>query len=177
MKPGKLRDTKGIIKLFDEIDEIKRISKQFIPAKTDPNQTIVLKAMFKRRKGIWRKVEMKATDTLKDLHEVMQDAIGWDNDHMYSFFMDNKIYSKDSDMEVTCPFEPDGKKTADKTPIGIFELKKGQKFAYLFDFGDDHEFEIEVSDFGTVEKGKKYPALIESKGKAPEQYPEYGDED
>lgn len=158
------------------IEEIKELNKPSIPAKIDLNQTIVLKVMFKHRKGIWRKIEMRETDTMQALHEEIQDVMEWDNDHMYSFFMDNKRYSKDPDMEVTCPFEPDGRKTSDKTPIGIFGLKKGQKFVYLFDFGDDHEFEIEVEDFGTVEKGRRYPILIGSKGKAPEQYPDYEDE-
>ena len=159
------------------IEEIKGINKPSIPAKIDPHQTIFLKAIYKRRRGIWIKIEMRETDTMQALHEEIQDVMGWDNDHMYSFFMDNKIYSKDCDMEVTCPFEPDGRKTSDKTPIGIFELKKGQKFAYLFDFGDDHKFEIEVTGFGTVEKNRKYPTSLESKGKAPEQYPDLEDEE
>ena len=56
---------------------------------------------------------------------------------------------------------------------GAFAFRKGQKFAYLFDFGDDHRFEIEVVDFGEVEKGKKYPVLLDSKGDSPEQYPDW----
>lgn len=152
------------------IQEIKEISEPFVLAPIDKSQTIIFKVMFRYRKGIWRKIEMKASQTLEDLHDAIQDAIDWDNDHLYSFFMDNSFDSLDA--EFTCPYEPEGRKTAD-IAVGAFGFKKGQKFAYLFDFGDMHKFEIEVIDFGTVQKGKSYPMLIESKGKTLEQYPDY----
>lgn len=164
-----------MVDLEQYIEEINEVSKPFVPAPVDKNQTILFKVMFKYRKGNWRKIEMKATQTLEDLHEAIQDALEWDNDHLYSFYMDNKFYSKEPDVEYTCPYEPEGRKTAD-VQVGIFDLKKGQKFAYLFDFGDDHRFEIEVIGFGNIEKGKKYPMLVDSKGKLLEQYPEYDDE-
>ncbi|MBU2637510.1 MAG: plasmid pRiA4b ORF-3 family protein [Nanoarchaeota archaeon] len=158
----------------DYISEIKRISKPFIPAKINPAQTIVFKVIFKYRKGIWRKIEMKATDTLHDLHNAIQDAIGWDNDHLYSFYMDNKFKKHDFDMEYTHPDDTSGEaKPADRAKVGIFGFAKDQKFAYLFDFGDGNRFEIEVADFGTLDANKEYPALIESKGKSPEQYPDW----
>ena len=161
--------------LENYVKEIKEISQPFIPASVDEKQTIIFKVMFKYRKGIWRKIEMKASQTLEGLHSAIQDTIGWDNDHLYSFFMNNKFYSGESDVEFTCPYEPEGRQTAD-VPTGAFAFKKGQKFAYLFDFGDCHRFEIEVIDFGTVQEGKKYPVLLESKGKSPEQYSDWDEE-
>lgn len=159
------------------ISEIKEINKPFIPAKIDKNRTIIFKVMFKYRKGTWRKIELKSTQTLVDLHEAIQEYFEWDNDHLYSFYMDNQFNRRkgDYDMEYTCPFESEGGKTAD-IKAGTLEFEKKQKFAYLFDFGDCHRFEIEVVDFGKVEKDKKYPLLVESKGKSPEQYPEYDEE-
>jgi len=45
-----------------------------------------------------------------------------------------------------------------------------QKFLFVFDFGDDHQFGINVEGFGEAEKGKEYPCILEEKGKAPRQY-------
>ena len=169
--PSKREKIDSVISdLENYILEIKEISKPFVPAKVDSNRTIIFKVILKYRKGIWRKIELKAEQTLEDLHDLIQDALGWDDNHLYSFFMDNKFYSKE-DMEYTRPSNPEGRKTAD-IKAGVFGFKKGQKFAYLFDFGDEHRFEIEVVNFGTVQKGKKYPVLLESKGKSPEQYTE-----
>lgn len=160
----------------DYVSEIKAVNKPFVPKPVDENQTVIFKVMFKHRKGIWRKIELKALQTLENLHDAIQGALDWDNDHLYSFFMDNKFNSRDDDMEYTSPHEPEGRKTAD-VPVGIFGFEKGQKFAYLFDFGDEHRFEIEVIDLGTVQEGKKYPVLLESKGKSPEQYPDWEEDE
>ncbi len=169
-KKGKIQFL--IKELESYISEVRQINKPFIPAKIDKNQTTIFKVMFKYRKGTWRKIELKSMQTLVDLHEAIQEYFEWDNDHLYSFYMDNQFNrrKRDDDMEFTCPFEPEGRKTAD-VELGIFGFKKKQKFAYLFDFGDCHRFEIEVIDFGKLQKDKKYPSLVESKGKTQEQYP------
>lgn len=38
----------------------------------------------------WRKIEMRADQTLEDLHFAIQEAYGWDADHLYSFFMSGR---------------------------------------------------------------------------------------
>jgi hypothetical protein len=54
----------------------------------------------------------------------------------------------------------------------------GLKLYYLFDFGDHWLFEITKSrKTAKKAKGIRYPRVIESVGKNPEQYPEYDDED
>jgi len=58
----------------------------------------------------------------------------------------------------------------------IFFLFSAVEYNNLFDFGDNPKFEVEVVDFGTVDKSKDYPMSLESKGKAPEQYPDYDEE-
>ncbi|HIH31587.1 TPA: plasmid pRiA4b ORF-3 family protein [Candidatus Woesearchaeota archaeon] len=149
--------------------EIKAISMPFIPANIDPGQTIIFKVKFYYQKRVWRKIELKSTNTLKDLHDSIQESIGWCNDHLYSFFMDNK-FKGDFDAEYTCPHESEGRKTADKAKVGLFGFSRGQKFAYLFDFGDMHKFEIEVVGFDSIDKNKRYPSILGSHGDAPKQY-------
>ena len=34
---------------------------------------------------IWRRVEVPAVTTLRQLHAVIQAAMGWDDDHLYQF--------------------------------------------------------------------------------------------
>ena len=49
----------------------------------------------------WRKIEMRADQTLDDLHFAIQSAYDWDSDHLYSFFMSGKAW--DSDTEYRLP--------------------------------------------------------------------------
>ena len=57
-------------------------------------------------------------------------------------------------------------------------MAKGQKFKYVFDFGDEWEFQCKV--LRELEEDAKTPLVIRSVGESPEQYPEweeYEDED
>jgi hypothetical protein len=48
---------------------------------------------------VWRKVELRADQTLHDLHQAIQAAYGWGADHLYSFFMSGDAW--DSESEYT----------------------------------------------------------------------------
>jgi len=123
-----------------------------------------------------RKIELRETQTLDDLHEtIIYKSFGWDDPHLYSFHFDNVPYSENKDMEYTCDDEVDvsldgSRPNSSGVKLMSLNLKKNQKFLFVFDFGDDHQFGISVKGFGEVEKGKKYPAVLEENGKAPRQY-------
>ncbi|MBU0757606.1 MAG: plasmid pRiA4b ORF-3 family protein [Nanoarchaeota archaeon] len=157
----------------EDFIEMKELYKPLDPGLINEDKTIILKCIYKYRKGLWRKIEMKSEDTLVDLQNAIQSAFKLDNDHLYSFFMDNIFYSRDYNMEYTDPRMPEGRRTAD-VPIGMFDLKFSQKFAYIFDFGDEHRFNIEVVGFEKIKKRAKYPRVIESKGRALRQYSGWG---
>ena len=129
-------------------------------------------------RNVTRTIELKETQTLDDLHEaIIYKSFGWDDPHLYSFHFDNKPYSKNRRMEYSCDREADfvsgEKPNSSNIKLSRLNLKKNQKFLFVFDFGDDHQFGIIVKNFGEVKKSIKYPNVIGSKGKAPAQYPRY----
>lgn len=68
------------------------------------------------------------------------------------------------------------------TPQGVKSVavsqafEKGKKLLYLFDYGDEWRFIVECKKIEETDGGK-YPRVLESKGEAPEQYPDYDDKD
>ncbi|MFQ5855979.1 MAG: hypothetical protein ACE5LU_10080 [Anaerolineae bacterium] len=50
---------------------------------------------------VWRKIEMRADQTLEELHFAIQGAYEWDADHLYSFFMSGKAW--DTGTEYCLP--------------------------------------------------------------------------
>ena len=50
----------------------------------------------------------------------------------------------------------------------------GDTMTFLFDYGDNWQFRLEVIGRGRKEQGVKYPRLVKKIGKAPEQYPAEG---
>ncbi|MEQ8191657.1 MAG: plasmid pRiA4b ORF-3 family protein [Candidatus Eremiobacterota bacterium] len=117
-------------------------------------------------KNLWRKISISAGNTLMDLHNSIQKAYDFDNDHLYSFFMDGKPWSKE---KFTSPHEDEGI-CVDEVFIGELGLTEGQKILYLFDYGDEWRFQVQLEEIISGKTEVSPPVIIEKKGKNPEQY-------
>jgi hypothetical protein len=120
-------------------------------------------------KNIWVKMQLDGKHTLDDLHDCIQDAFDFDNDHMYSFFMDGRPWSHD---KFTCPQEDEGPH-ADEVKIEELSLTDKQTFVYLFDYGDEWTFLVEVYSIEEADSRLLIPQVIETKGKPPKQYADF----
>jgi hypothetical protein len=64
------------------------------------------------------------------------------------------------------------------TQIGSLDLQKGKEFMYLFDYGDEHRFRVKVDAINdNADASGDYPRVVESVGDAPDQYPDWDEED
>lgn len=115
------------------------------------------------------KIQLSAHDTLQDLHNLIQKAFQFDNDHMYSFFMDGEPWSKN---EFKSPFG-NGGPNAKEAKIGELELIEKQNFLYIFDYANAWKFNIEVIKIENEDNKEFKSKIIEIKGKPPQQYPDY----
>lgn len=129
--------------------------------------TYVFKVALAR--NLWRRIEVSADHTLLDLHRSIQKAYAFDDDHLYSFFMDGKTWSRE---RFTSPFEDEGPHV-DEARIGELGLFIGQNILYLFDYGDMWRFRVELEDIRTEGPKPRKPKIVEKKGKAPKQYGYY----
>ncbi len=168
----------------DEQDEEEDYSKY----SNNTGAVCILKVALAKSK-IWRKIAIRGGQTLHKLHDMIFEAFDREDEHMYSFFVPSspvkfnprKIYH--ASVEYTHPYAYENQgpfskeeENAAQTTIESLNLREGQVFYYLFDFGDDwwHEITVEKAD-GTADDGE-YPRIIERKGDSPEQY-QYDDED
>jgi hypothetical protein len=124
-----------------------------------------------------RTIEIEEDDTLYDLHWEIQNAFGWDNDHLYSFYMSNKkgdTQSEYSGNPLGEDFESafgESSGSAAQTELRTLKLRKGKKFKYLFDFGDNLLHTIEVLDIhDRTDDHVGYPRVVEKNGEPPPQY-------
>jgi plasmid stability protein len=133
-----------------------------------------LKVKFQWAKSIYRTIEVRSEQTLDDLQRAIQHAIDWDNDHLYSFFMNGD--EDDDRYRYSCPMESDSPPWTSDAVLGELGLVRRHKFLYYFDYGDSHRFEVEVVDIrpaDQVKRGERYPRVVASHSEAPEQYPHY----
>lgn len=125
-----------------------------------------------QRTGCYRHIRISATASLHKLHKAIIDAFGFDDDHEHAFFMDNRVWSHESSF-FSSQMRP-GNPTTRKCKIEKLGLSKGDKFKYLFDFGDEWVFQCKVLQ--VLDEATSKPVVVRSVGEAPEQYPEYGDD-
>jgi hypothetical protein len=120
-----------------------------------------------------RKLALPASQTLAVLHGLIQEAFEWDDDHLYSFWLDGTFWGAD-ETEYTAPFDLDerGANSAEVS-MDTLGLERGQKIAYIFDFGDEWRITLtlrELRDGGET-------GILERTGESPAQYPDYEDDE
>jgi hypothetical protein len=134
----------------------------------NPDSVYAFKVKLRYDKEFRCVIEMASGETLEGLHLAIQGAYRWDNDHLYSFFLNGELY--DERYAFACPFEQDAPRRTDEWKIGELGLALKHKFLYFFDYGDSHEFDVEVAEIKPRDNRAKYPRLVERKGKPPKQY-------
>lgn len=140
----------------------------------NPGGVYAFKVRFKYDKSMYRVIELRSEQTLEDLHLAIQQAIAWDNDHLYSFFLNNEKY--DDRFEFASGFNQDAPRWTDDGVLGELGLVEKHKFLYFFDYGDSHQFEVAVVRISPQAGKGKYPRVTEQKGKSPKQY-QWGDDE
>jgi Plasmid pRiA4b ORF-3-like protein len=127
---------------------------------------------------IWREIELRADQTLADLGGLIPSAFGFDDDHLWSFFLSGKPWDRASEYAYLT--EPSvlgeaSKRNADR--LRVRDAPAGREFLYLFDYGDEWHFGVKLARTGEVEPGARYPRVVASQGQAPPQYPDLDEED
>ena len=113
-------------------------------------------------------IELLDIHDLHDLHLAIQEALHWDADHCYSFFLDNRFLGSEEPYEAPA----DG---GEETLIQLshFDFKVGQEFAYVFDWSEERKFTVLVEAILPLEdtsESDQFVPIIERKGTPPLQY-------
>jgi hypothetical protein len=105
---------------------------------------------------------------LTALHDAIQQAFGWWDDHLYSFWLDGRFWGSD-EAELTSPITPDHGVAIADLPIAELDLRSGQRIAYVFDFGDEWRVRLTVRERVGAEPCD-HPRVLELHGTPPPQY-------
>ncbi len=116
---------------------------------------------------IWRRIQVKNC-TVERLHEHIQLAMGWANEHLHRFRIKYEIYG---DARLLDDGFDDQYEFIDSTSIKISDVvpKSGKRFAfkYEYDFGDDWEHEVLFEGCLIAAEGQKYPICVEGERACP----------
>ena len=123
-----------------------------------------------------RKIKISGSRSLYEFARVITKAFGFSFDHAFGFYDSfgslrdaKKAYELFVDIgeEATTPVT-DGVK---KTKVTEAFQRVGEKMLFLFDYGDEWRFTVELKEIRKTEEKESEPVVLESIGKAPVQYP------
>jgi len=108
---------------------------------------------------VWRRVLIPADVTLRDLHEVIQQAMGWEDCHMHVFSTGWQEYGS-PDPEL-------GHSSDKKVRLSQVLTGPGDRLRYTYDFGDDWEHDIVLEETRLAVPGETSPSCVAGKGACP----------
>jgi hypothetical protein len=129
-----------------------------------PKQVYQLKVTLDDvRPPIWRRLLVAGDTNLLALHEIIQEAMGWQNYHLHMFTIAGQIYGNPADDEYG------DLGTEDETLYRLNQLGLGEKarFQYEYDFGDSWHHTILIEKILQAEKGARYPICLAGKNACP----------
>jgi pRiA4b ORF-3-like protein len=140
------------------------------------SETSILRATLDTK--LYRDIEIPDTKSLYDLGEAIVEAFDFDLDHAFGFYSKLKGHIFDSPVkyELFADMGESDAQSVKHTRISTAFPKVGTKMIFLFDYGDDWRFHVEMIGKGQKQPRVKYPKIVASVGEAPEQYPDYEEE-
>jgi hypothetical protein len=120
------------------------------PAGADDGEVLQFKIWLKGISPmIWRRVQVTATSTLRDLHGVFQVAMGWDGIHLFEFSL-RAVHYGSSELGWRSP----------NISFGDLQIRKGARFSYEYDLNIPWEHEVRLENRIQPEPGRTYPYCV-----------------
>jgi hypothetical protein len=105
---------------------------------------------------IWREVDVPTSVTLKVLHDIIQATMGWFDYHLWEFSIEGRAYS--------LPMHSDGaieaRSDASKVRLRDVLAPATTTIDYLYDFGDEWEHRLTVTNVRAGDAAVGYPRYI-----------------
>lgn len=114
----------------------------------------------------WRRIAIPAKKQLSWLAGTILDAFDFDDDHLYEFSYKDRFGRT---CKVGHPFM-ESPPFADQVRIGDLPLEPGASMTYLYDFGDNWKFNVQLEAIEPPDSKIKKAKILEIHGDAPQQY-------
>lgn len=136
------------------------------PARTLPENRVVHQLKITLQEStppIWRRIQIPADYTLRELHEVIQTAFGWLDYHLHLFEVKGVQYG---DLEPEFEDEPPVHRD-NRTKVRTVLSRLGATMTYEYDFGDCWQHDILLEGMFLAEDAVPYPRCVGGARHAP----------
>ena len=125
------------------------------------------------KEDVFRDIEIRKTDSLEDLHNVITQSFGFDGSEMASFYLSDDNWNQGEEISLFDMSEGGSdiqlmnEKSIDKTVS-----ESSTKLIYVYDFLNMWTFLVELAEVVQEAQGTDYPNLMYVHGQVPNQAPE-----
>ena len=143
-------------------------------------KTFIFKTNLIDNPKIIREIEILENDNLYKLAEAIINAYNFYFDHCFGFFSkiaESRYFDSEKKYELFTDLIEEGEEleltgagSVKKTKVKEVWQNIGDKMMFLFDYGDNWQFIVELKEFREKDTNKKYPRLLKKIGRAPKQY-------
>ena len=126
------------------------------------------------RPRVYRDIEIESAKSLYDLAAAIVQAFDFDFDHAFGFYskLDEYVFDSPVRYELFPDMEGGGEaRSVKRTKAAQAFPAVGSKMQFLFDYGDDWRFQVELIGQGERTPRARYPKVLKAVGKALPQYP------
>ena len=122
---------------------------------------------------IFRDLEIRETDTLEDLHNIITQSFGFDGLEMASFYLSNDQWDQGEEISMFDLSEgQESVRLMNETIINDVVHEAKTKLIYVYDFLSMWTFYVELAEIVDEAEGSDYPNLMFVQGQVPDTAPE-----
>jgi hypothetical protein len=110
---------------------------------------------------IWRRLLVRSDSTVAELHEALQVAFGWDDQHLNRFEIRGREYAVYRDGGGMIGID------AGRVRLDGLSLRRLERFVYEYDFGDSWIHDLRLEATLRVDPRRNYPVCVAGKRSAP----------
>src|SRR3712207_5222830 len=126
------------------------------------------------RPELYRDIEIGSTDSLYGLALAITRAFEFDFEHAFGFFnrLTGRVFASPIRYELLPDAAMEGaSRDVHEAPVARAFPRLGSKMLFVYDYGDEWRFRVELIGRGETAASVAYPRVVARLGKAPEQYP------
>ncbi|TGV02998.1 IS1096 element passenger TnpR family protein [Flavivirga rizhaonensis] len=121
---------------------------------------------------IFRDLEIRETDSLEDLHNIITQSFGFDGTEMASFYLSDDQWNQGEEISLFDLSEDNSARLMNETEISSVVHEVQPKMIYIYDFLSMWTFYVELAEIVEESKGADYPNLMFVQGQVPDEAPD-----
>ncbi|MEM6516097.1 MAG: hypothetical protein AAF688_07925 [Bacteroidota bacterium] len=126
-----------------------------------------------QEEDVFRDIEIRDTDSMEDLHNVITQSFGFDGLEMASFYLSNDEWDQGEEISMFDVSEGvNSVRVMNETILKDVVHEKQTKLIYVYDFLSMWTFLVELAEIVEESEGTDYPNLMFVKGQIPDNAPE-----